>query len=98
MLQRIGSVENVPKFIEKVKRKEEMLSGFGHRIYKNTDPRSTIIRKTAEEVFEVTGKNKLLEVALALHDAALKDQFFVKRKLYPNVDFFRSSALSFPML
>jgi citrate synthase len=88
MLLDIGSPENVPSYIEKVKTKEKVLSGFGHRIYRTSDPRSFIIRKTAEEVFAVTGRNPLLETALALHDIALKDEYFVKRRLYPNVDFF----------
>jgi citrate synthase len=92
MLTRIGGKENVPAYLEKVKKKEEVISGFGHRIYRTSDPRSTIIRKTAEEVFEVTGRNPLLETALALHDAALKDEYFVKRRLYPNVDFFSVSS------
>lgn len=88
MLLDIGSPENVPAYIEKVKTKEKVLSGFGHRIYRTSDPRSFIIRKTAEEVFAVTGRNPLLETALTLHDIALKDEYFVKRRLYPNVDFF----------
>lgn len=88
MLLDIGSPENVPAYIEKVKKKEKVLSGFGHRIYRTSDPRSFIIRKTAEEVFAVTGRNPLLETALTLHDIALKDEYFVSRRLYPNVDFF----------
>ncbi|GAA6064124.1 hypothetical protein JCM10212_006763 [Sporobolomyces blumeae] len=100
MLISIGSPENVPAFIEKVKRKEAVLSGFGHRIYKTSDPRSTIIRKIADEVFAVTGKDELLETALALREAALKDDYFVKRSLYPNVDFFSGliyRAMGFPL-
>lgn len=88
MLLDIGSPDNVEAYIEKVKKKEKVLSGFGHRIYRTSDPRSFIIRKTAEEVFAVTGRNPLLETALRLHDIALKDEYFVKRRLYPNVDFF----------
>ncbi|KZT29746.1 peroxysomal citrate synthase [Neolentinus lepideus HHB14362 ss-1] len=87
MLISIGSPANVPAFIEAVKRREKVLSGFGHRVYKTTDPRSYIIRKTADEVFKVTGKDELLETAMALHDAAMKDEYFTKRRLYPNVDF-----------
>jgi len=99
MLTRIGSPENVPEYIEKVKRKEAVLSGFGHRIYRKSDPRSLVIRKVAEDVFAVTGKNPLLKTAMALHDAALKDDYFVKRRLYPNVDFWSGliySSLGFP--
>jgi len=88
MLEQIGSPENVPAFIEKVKRGEGRLMGFGHRIYKNYDPRCRIIKKTAEEVFEVTGHNKLLDVALELEMAALNDDYFISRNLYPNVDFY----------
>ncbi|KAI0279723.1 peroxysomal citrate synthase [Russula aff. rugulosa BPL654] len=87
MLISIGSPENVPAFLESVKRREKVLSGFGHRVYKTSDPRSFIIRQTADEVFKVTGKDELLETAMALHDAAIKDEYFVKRKLAPNVDF-----------
>jgi citrate synthase len=88
MLIRIGSPDNVPAFLEKVKQKKELLSGFGHRIYRTTDPRSKIIRKTAEDVFAVTGKDDaLLQTAMALHDAANKDEYFVSRRLYANVDF-----------
>ena len=79
MLERIGSPENVPEYLEKVKRKEVVLSGFGHRIYRTSDPRSLIIRSLAEEVFNVTGQNPLLKIAITLHDAAVKDEYFVKR-------------------
>ncbi|KAG5351460.1 hypothetical protein C0989_006378 [Termitomyces sp. Mn162] len=79
--------ENVPAFIEAVKKREKVLSGFGHRVYKTSDPRSFIVRKTADEVFKITGKDELLETAMALHDAAMKDEYFIKRKLAPNVDF-----------
>jgi citrate synthase len=88
MLESIGSVKNVPAFIERVKNREVLLMGFGHRVYKNYDPRATIIKRTADEVFEVTGRNPLLEIALELERIALSDEFFVKRKLYPNVDFY----------
>lgn len=100
MLISIGSPANVPAFIEAVKRREKVLSGFGHRVYKTTDPRSYIIRKTADEVFKVTGRDELLETAMALHDAAMKDEYFTKRRLYPNVDFWSGliyRAMGFPM-
>jgi citrate synthase len=90
MLQEIGSISNVPAFIKEVKegRGEKRLMGFGHRVYKNFDPRAKIIKRMAEEVFEVTGRNPLLDIALELERIALQDEYFVKRKLYPNVDFY----------
>ena len=88
MLHEIGDVANVPAHIEKVKRGEGRLMGFGHRVYKSYDPRAAIIRQTAENVFMVTGRNRLLDVALAIEEVALKDRYFVDRKLYPNVDFY----------
>jgi citrate synthase len=88
MLHEIGSVDRVPAYIESVKRGERKLMGFGHRVYKSYDPRAKIIRRTAEEVFAVTGTNPLLEIALAVERVALEDQYFVSRKLYPNVDFY----------
>ena len=88
MLRRIGSMDNIPAFIEGVKKREELLMGFGHRVYKNYDPRATIVHKTAHEVFEITGVNPLLEIAVELERIALEDDFFVSRKLYPNVDFY----------
>ncbi|KAI0078741.1 peroxysomal citrate synthase [Panus rudis PR-1116 ss-1] len=100
MLISIGKPENVPAFIEAVKRREKTLSGFGHRVYKTSDPRSFIVRKTADEVFKVTGKDELLETAMALHDAAMKDEYFIKRKLAPNVDFCSGliyRAMGFPL-
>ena len=100
MLTAIGSVENVPSYIEAVKRGEVLLQGFGHRVYKNYDPRATIIKKTADDVFEVTGKNPLLDIALALEEVALSDNYFIDRKLYPNVDFYSGliyQAMGFPM-
>jgi citrate synthase len=100
MLAEIGGVKNVPAFIESVKSGEGRLMGFGHRVYKNFDPRATIIKKTAYDVFEVTGMNPLLEVAIALEKAALSDEYFIKRKLYPNVDFYSGliyQALGFPV-
>ena len=88
MLQEIGSVDNVPAFIAEVKEGKGRLMGFGHRVYKNYDPRATIIKKAAYDVFEVTGKNPLLDIALKLEEVALQDEYFVSRKLYPNVDFY----------
>ena len=100
MLNAIGNVKNVPAFIEKVKKGEGRLMGFGHRVYKNYDPRAKIIKKTADEVFAVTGVNPLLEIALELERIALQDDYFVSRKLYPNVDFYSGliyEALGFPV-
>lgn len=88
MLQKIGSKENVANHIKRVKEGEERLMGFGHRVYKNYDPRAKIIKETANQVFEVTGVNPLLEIALELERIALEDDYFVNRKLYPNVDFY----------
>ncbi len=88
MLRRIGKVENIPAFIEGVKNREELLMGFGHRVYKNFDPRAKIIKKACDDVFEVTGVNPLLAIAVELERIALEDEFFVERKLYPNVDFY----------
>jgi len=88
MLDRIGSVENIPDFLEGVKKREEKLMGFGHRVYKNYDPRARIIKKNVEEVFEVTGMNPKLEIAVELEKRALDDDYFHERKLYPNVDFY----------
>jgi citrate synthase len=99
MLRRIGSVDNVPSFIEGVKAGEERLMGFGHRVYKNYDPRAKIIKKAADDVFEVTGINPLLKIAVELEKIALEDEYFVSRKLYPNVDFYSGliyEALQFP--
>ena len=88
MLREIGSKDNVPAFVETVKNREALLMGFGHRVYKNYDPRATIIKKACDDVFEVTGVNPLLEIAVELEKVALSDDFFVQRKLYPNVDFY----------
>jgi citrate synthase len=88
MLKRIESKENIPDFIKGVKEGDERLMGFGHRVYKNYDPRAKIIKKATEDVFEVTGKNPLLEIATELEKIALEDDYFVERKLYPNVDFY----------
>jgi citrate synthase len=100
MLTKIGSIENVPAFVETVKEGKVLLDGFGHRVYKNFDPRATIIKKTADEVFSVTGKNPLLDIALKLEEVALADDYFIKRKLYPNVDFYSGliyQAMGFPV-
>jgi citrate synthase len=88
MLRQVGSKANVPEFIQRVKRGEGRLMGFGHRIYKSYDPRAKIIKQMADQVFEVMGPNPLLEVALELERIALQDEYFVSRKLYPNVDFY----------
>ncbi len=99
MLRRIGSKDNVSDFITGVKNGDERLMGFGHRVYKNYDPRAKIIKTATDEVFEVTGVNPLLEIALELEKIALEDEYFVTRKLYPNVDFYSGliyEALSFP--
>ena len=88
MLKEIGSTSNIPAFIKKVKAGEGRLMGFGHRVYKSYDPRAKIIKQTAYEVFEVTGKNPLLDIALELEKIALEDEYFISRKLYPNVDFY----------
>ncbi len=88
MLDEIGDVKNIPSFIEKVKHGQCKLMGFGHRVYKNYDPRARIIKETAEAVFKVTGYNPKLETAMELERIALKDEYFVSRKLYPNVDFY----------
>ncbi|MBK9710296.1 MAG: citrate synthase [Kouleothrix sp.] len=88
MLTKIGGIKNIPAFIESVKNGEGKLMGFGHRVYKNFDPRGTIVKQLAYEVFEVTGRNPLLEVALELEKIALEDEYFISRKLYPNVDFY----------
>ncbi|KAA1374697.1 citrate synthase [Aeromicrobium fastidiosum] len=99
MLKRIKVPENIPAFIEGVKKGDEKLMGFGHRVYKNFDPRATIIKKAVDDVFEVTGVNPLLEIAQELERIALEDDYFVSRKLYPNVDFYSGliyEALQFP--
>ncbi|BGP53486.1 hypothetical protein JCM8202v2_001045 [Rhodotorula sphaerocarpa] len=99
MLISIGSPDNVPAFLERVKRKEAVLSGFGHRVYATHDPRSKVIRQLADDVFAITGRDPLLDTALALRDAALADDYFISRHLAPNVDFFSGliyRALGFP--
>ncbi|MGD0320013.1 MAG: citrate synthase [Acidimicrobiales bacterium] len=100
MLGEIGSIENVPAFISSVKTGHGRLQGFGHRIYKSYDPRAKIIKRTADEVFAVTGKNPLLDIALKLEEVALEDEYFTSRKLYPNVDFYSGliyQAMGFPL-
>ena len=100
MLREIGSKEKIPEFIKKVKTREALLMGFGHRIYKNYDPRARIIRDIARQVFTVTGPNPLLDIAIELERIALEDEFFVTRRLYPNVDFYSGiiyEAMGFPV-
>lgn len=100
MLTQIGSIENVKPFIAEVKEGKGRLQGFGHRVYKNYDPRARIIKQTADAVFEVTGKNPLLDIALKLEEVALSDDYFTSRRLYPNVDFYSGliyQAMGFPI-
>jgi citrate synthase len=99
MLQEIGTKDRIPEFIEHVKAGRGRLMGFGHRVYKNYDPRARIIKRTADQVFEVTGRNPLLDIALELEKIALEDEYFIKRRLYPNVDFYSGiiyQAMGFP--
>ena len=100
MLRDIGSVENIPGYIDRVKSGELRLMGFGHRVYKNFDPRATIIKQVAEEVFKVTGRNPMIDIALELERIALADDYFIAHKLYPNVDFYSGiiyQAMGFPV-
>jgi citrate synthase len=100
MLREIGSKDRIPDYIKRVKAGEVRLMGFGHRVYKNYDPRARIIKQTADQVFEVTGRNPLLDIALELERIALQDDYFVKRRLYPNVDFYSGiiyQAMRFPI-
>ena len=100
MLTEIGSINNVEGFVKSVKAGQGRLQGFGHRVYKNYDPRAAIIKKAAYDVFEVTGKNQLLDIALKLEEVALSDDYFISRRLYPNVDFYSGliyQALGFPI-
>jgi citrate synthase len=100
MLNEIGSVEQVPAYVARVKQGEMRLMGFGHRVYKNYDPRARIIKQVADDVFKVTGLNPLLEIAVELERIALEDDFFVSRRLYPNVDFYSGiiyQAMGFPV-
>lgn len=99
MLEEIGSVENIPIFIEKVKNGKGRLMGFGHRVYKNYDPRARIVKKVADEIFEIIGKEPLIDIAMELEKVALTDKYFISRKLYPNVDFYTGviyKAMGFP--
>ena len=100
MLTEIGTRDNIPAFMDSVRRGERRLMGFGHRVYKAYDPRASIIKRTADEVFEVTGRNPLLDIALELEQIALQEEYFVKRNLYPNVDFYSGliyQAMGFPV-
>ncbi len=100
MLNDIGSVDNIPAYIDRVKRGEIRLMGFGHRVYKNFDPRATMIKSIADQVFQVTGRNRLLDIALELENIALDDDYFVSHRLYPNVDFYSGiiyQAMGFPV-
>jgi citrate synthase len=99
MLDEIGTKENIPKFITEVKAGHGRLMGFGHRVYKSYDPRAKLIKQVADEVFEQTGLNPKLEIALELERIALEDEYFIKRKLYPNVDFYSGliyQAMGYP--
>jgi citrate synthase len=99
-LMEIGSVSNIPSFLKAVKNKERRLMGFGHRVYKNYDPRARILKHMAEQVFEVTGRNPLIDIAVELERIALQDDYFISHKLYPNVDFYSGiiyQAMGFPM-
>ncbi len=100
MLQEIGSASNVSDYIRRVKNREVLLMGFGHRVYKNYDPRAAIVKKLAYDVFEVVGRNPMIDIALELEKIALEDEYFVSRKLYPNVDFYTGiiyQAMKFPV-
>ncbi len=100
MLREIGDKKHIPAYIKRVKDKEVRLMGFGHRVYKNYDPRATIIKRIADEVFEVTGKNPLIDIAVELERIALQDDYFISHKLYPNVDFYSGiiyEAMRFPV-
>ena len=100
MLLEIGSKDRVPEYIKRFKAGDDRLQGFGHRVYKNYDPRATVVKKIAEQVFQVTGRNPLIDIALELERIALQDDYFVSRKLYPNVDFYTGiiyQAMAFPV-
>ncbi len=99
MLEAIGDKANVPQFIQDVKDRKKMLMGFGHRVYKNYDPRAKLVRTVANDVFDVLGREPLIEIAIELEKIALSDEYFIKRKLYPNVDFYSGiiyKAMGFP--
>jgi citrate synthase len=100
MLKQIGGIDEVDAYVQRVKRGEVRLQGFGHRVYKNYDPRAKIIKETADEVFAITGRNPLLDIALKLEEVALSDEYFTSRRLYPNVDFYSGliyQAMGFPV-
>ncbi len=100
MLAEIGDTKNIPAFLDRVKNREVRLMGFGHRVYKNYDPRAQIVKRIAYEVFEVTGSNPLIDIAVELEGTALEDDYFVSRRLYPNVDFYSGiiyQAIGFPV-
>jgi len=100
MLREIGDKKNIPAYVKRVKNKEVLMMGFGHRVYKNYDPRAKIIKEIADQVFAVTGKNPLIELAVELERIALEDEYFVSHKLYPNVDFYSGiiyEAMGFPV-
>jgi len=100
MLREIGSIDAIPAYLQRVKKGEVRLMGFGHRVYKNFDPRAKIIKQIAEQVFDVTGKNPLIDIAVELERIALQEEYFVSRKLYPNVDFYSGiiyEAMKFPV-
>ena len=88
MLEQIGTKDKIPQFIQDVKDRKKLLMGFGHRVYKNYDPRAVIVKRTAEEVFTIVGREPMIEIAMELERIALSDEYFIKRKLYPNVDFY----------
>jgi len=88
MLNEIGSVKNIPQFIQDVKDRKKVLMGFGHRVYKNFDPRAALVRKLADDVFSIVGRESMIDIAMELERIALSDEYFIKRKLYPNVDFY----------
>jgi citrate synthase len=99
MLEQIGKKENINKYVEEVKNKKKVLFGFGHRIYKSYDPRAKIVKKLADEVFQILGKEPLIEIAMELEKIALTDKYFIERSLYPNVDFYTGviyKAMGFP--
>ena len=99
MLEEIGTVDNIPEFVQQVKRKEKILMGFGHKQYTNHDPRAEILKQIALEVFEITGRDELIEVAYELERVVQTDEFFFSRKLYPNIDFYSGQifrAIGFP--
>jgi citrate synthase len=100
MLGEIGSLDEVDRYVERVKKGEVRLQGFGHRVYRNYDPRAKIIKQAADEVFAITGRNPKLDIALKLEEVALSDDYFIERKLYPNVDFYSGliyQSMGFPI-